>query len=488
MKTIIFVAAVLFTVCMFSGEQALFSVTVPKKSVGVTQKIIGGFDVWSAEADNSGNMTYRIYAGVPALKKLSNIEGVLIRQQPQTQYLATDEQPVYRQYDEMNAAMKMMEMIHPDLAKFYTIGKSVDNRDINAIKISLSPMTNDTAKTEFVVVGLHHAREWISAEVALNLAEFLTEHYGDIPRIKEIVDATEIWIIPILNPDGYIYTWENDRMWRFNRKPHSDGSIGVDLNRNYDASWVLNGFDHGDFAFSEPETQAIRALIGDKKLPPQNNFTDSVKGLISYHSYGEYILYPPGSVPDPAPLADTMQKIGDKMGDMIREQTGENYKVGQINTTLYQISGDITEWFMNNHDGQFGYTVELRPRPDDIQNFKLYADQIEVTVKENIPPALYYLEYLIYGKTDIDTDRDKNGTVDYYEGIDFDGLPDNDTEEPDATVVFDDTIDEAAEADNAVTADHSVPAADHDTTDAAVADLDQPVAKPRSSSGCSVVF
>ena len=93
------------------------------------------------------------------------------------------------------------------------------------------------------------------------------------------------WIvIPVLNPDGYVYTWTRDRMWRKNRNPRAGrfgrrGCVGVDLNRNYDIEWGRNGISRnpcsdiypGKKAFSEPESKAHSDLL--KSLPNKGEHT-----------------------------------------------------------------------------------------------------------------------------------------------------------------------------------------------------------------------
>ena len=97
--------------------------------------------------------------------------------------------------------------------------------------------TDDPHEGDVVFVGLHHAREWLTPEMCLALAEHLLDAYGSDVELTSCLNNLEIWIIPVLNPDGYHHTRVADRYWRKNRRNNGDGTFGVDLNRNYSYQW-----------------------------------------------------------------------------------------------------------------------------------------------------------------------------------------------------------------------------------------------------------
>lgn len=129
---------------------------------------------------------------------------------------------------------------------------------------------------------------WISAKAPLALISELTEKYSTNSKIKDLVNSCEIWLVPVVNPDGLEYSQNGSKMWRKNRR----GGYGVDLNRNYDYKWsnigALNNKGdktyHGTNPFSEPCSAAIRDLA------KRENFT----AAIFFHSYGNLVLYPFG--------------------------------------------------------------------------------------------------------------------------------------------------------------------------------------------------
>lgn len=103
------------------------------------------------------------------------------------------------------------------------------------------------------------------------------------------------YILPVANPDGYEYTHTVDRLWRKNRGGVGKGRCaGVDLNRNFGYKWGGQGASRqpcseifaGTSAFSEPETMAQFKFMDQTAA----NF----QGFLTFHSYGQYILYPWG--------------------------------------------------------------------------------------------------------------------------------------------------------------------------------------------------
>ena len=132
-----------------------------------------------------------------------------------------------------------------------------------------------------------HAREWVSFAFCLYLINDLLN--GDVVAWTNDIH----WVIyPMLNPDGYLYTWTGDRFWRKNRNGNDGNNCkGVDLNRNYDIEWMNAGTSSnpchstygGKGPFSEPESSLHR----DHMLTVENK-----KAYLTYHAYSEFIIYP----------------------------------------------------------------------------------------------------------------------------------------------------------------------------------------------------
>ncbi|HUV36719.1 MAG TPA: M14 family zinc carboxypeptidase [Patescibacteria group bacterium] len=267
----------------------------------------------------------------------------------------------YHTYDEMEAALDSLAGEHPALAHIDTLGFSWEGRVIRAIKISDNAAA-DEDETEILIVGCHHAREIMSVEVPLMLAGYLLEHYGSSPRIAQLVDEREIWIVPMLNPDGHVYVQNNHSgdwwtWWRKNRRDNGNGTFGVDINRNYSYMW---GYDdagsspdpasalyRGPASFSEPETQAMRDFCASR------SFTLA----LSYHSYSELILFPWGY----APLYTDDHEMLVALGDSLKR--GNDYTSGNTAMgAIYRTNGDSDDWAYGETGGKnrfYCFTVEL---------------------------------------------------------------------------------------------------------------------------------
>ena len=203
------------------------------------------------------------------------------------------EQIGYRTFDQIKKALSDLETSYPNIVDMDYIGGYTENGNrIPRVKISTNPHQSDPKKPDILIVGGHHAREWISVEVPLRIAEYLASHYAD-SDVKKLIDNREIWIIPLINPDGYIYSGSKPyytprsglcttddsyyvpRCWRKNRRDNKDVDItgkcfGVNLNRNYPFDFfglsTSSAFPcdieyRGSGLLSEEETYAITALI-----------------------------------------------------------------------------------------------------------------------------------------------------------------------------------------------------------------------------------
>ena len=198
---------------------------------------------------------------------------------------------------------------HPRIAELQTIGKTVQGKNIDAVRVTLNPSRIRAGKRPTTVyIGAQHAREWITPEMVRRLLAMFLDGYGKDPQITKIVNENELWFIPVANPDGYDYTFQpGSRQWRKNLHDNNgDGQItpgdGVDLNRNFPTRW---GYDNegsspnpssdtyrGASPGSEPETKAIDSLF--KRITPEF--------AVNYHSAAQLLLHGIGwQVATPSP-------------------------------------------------------------------------------------------------------------------------------------------------------------------------------------------
>ena len=184
---------------------------------------------------------------------------------------------------------------HPEIAELHQIGRSVEGRPLWALRIG--ERRESTRKVAFL--GCHHAREWISVEIPYLLAEHLLDNSSTDP-VQTWLQQGEVWVAPMVNPDGHEHTRTENRLWRKNRRRNPGGSIGVDPNRNYGYMWGvldISTSSHvpsdetyvGPRAFSEPEVRAVRNLVARQLFD----------GVLSYHSYSQLVLFPWGYTSEP---------------------------------------------------------------------------------------------------------------------------------------------------------------------------------------------
>jgi carboxypeptidase T len=298
----------------------------------------------------------------------------------------------YHSAASLEQELRQLAEAKPEITELRQIGESVEHRPIFALRIG--DRRGGVPKVLFM--GCHHAREWIAVEVPFLLAKELVERAGE-PPIADWLSAGEVWVAPMVNPDGHEHSRVEQRLWRKNRRRNSDGSFGVDPNRNYGYMWgVLNipTSSHvpsdetyvGPRAFSEPETQAVRDLVACERFA----------GVITYHSYSQLILYPWGYTDRPVPDAhdrELMIGMAGEMHGLMRDVHGVVYTPQQA-SELYPTAGDTTDWTYGTY-GIPSFTIELRPRTIAEGGFILPASQIEPTWEENRPAAFRLIERLV---------------------------------------------------------------------------------------------
>lgn len=302
----------------------------------------------------------------------------------------------FHSYAELERDLKTLEKSFPSLVKLFEIGTSLENRKIYAVKISDNVSLNEN-EAEVLFLGCHHAREWISVEVPYFLAKHLAENYATGAEIRKIVDRSEIWIVPLVNPDGLEYSIHYYRYWRKNRRSNADGSYGVDLNRNYGFNWGLDNTGsspnpssavyRGTGPFSEPETKAVRDLFLQKKF----------QAMITFHSYSQIILYPWGYTTQSSDKDGLLSRIAAGMSQLMRAVNGRLYQYGRAGASLYLTNGDTTDWTFGT-SGIPSYTIELPP-VDQLQGgfFNAEADILPI-FRENLPAMLYLLDWSIQNR------------------------------------------------------------------------------------------
>ncbi|HRK01059.1 MAG TPA: M14 family metallopeptidase [Oligoflexia bacterium] len=310
----------------------------------------------------------------------------------------------YHDYAELSAALQALADKHPDFVKLLSIGRTVEGREIWCVRFNTSKevMESDDAaelsgKPGVLFVGNHHAREHLSAEVPLMLAQYLASNYGTDAGITELINTRDIMIVPMLNPDGVEFDINKQPgRYQMHRKNMRDprGQRSIDLNRNYGYKWGGDGASdnpnsetyRGPEAFSEPETQALRDFV---------SVMPNLKMLLSFHTFSELILYPWGYTDDPICRDDCgdEKKRMDQLAlvAMARQMARWNKYTAKQASGLYIVSGDTIDWAYGTY-GILGYTFELSPKwAWGGSGFYPGADIIQKVFEDNLNPALHMI-------------------------------------------------------------------------------------------------
>jgi hypothetical protein len=336
-----------------------------------------GFDVTSVETTEGGVRLALVLSTQErnALRK----EGIKLelwrdgQGRTQTQRAAIQQAggyEVYRSFDEPGGIRDEMYQLardNPQLLKLEVLGHTHQGREYIALKMTQGARdVPDGTRPAVLYVATHHAREWISTEVARRLLHWYVDQWrANNKQVKQLLKNVELWFVLVHNPDGYQYTFDTERLWRKNLRDNDGNGIintndGVDPNRNYDEHW---NFDNegssslfpsetyrGPAPESEPETQALVSLFN--RVP--------FRFAISYHSFGQLLLYSQGWQ-TLTPSADDPIYVALTGTDANPAVPGFNPGVG---ADLYTTNGEFTDW-AHAERGTLAWTPELSEGCED---------------------------------------------------------------------------------------------------------------------------
>lgn len=336
----------------------------------------------------------------------------------------------YHDYAKVGKELHELAEKYPDRCQVVDIGTTLQGRTIWAIRFQPKKPSPG-----ILFVGEHHAREWMSVEVPMALAHCFAETPNIDRRIVKWLETYDIWIIPMLNPDGHQFSIETNRLWRKNRHPFQAGTFGTDLNRNYAFKWGNMGtvantdsdIYPGPNAFSEYETQAIKKLA------------DSIPFLsaITYHTYGNMILYSWNFGYEMAPYQERLERIAVEMakksGLAKKKELNSNmitdycYSVLK-GTELYAASGDLCDYMYSTY-GTPTYTYEMT---NSTNGFINSDEEIEPTVNLVLPMTFELFDAtpkefgILYGKVTDSYGNPLSKDI-YFKNIEFPFRTDPDT-------------------------------------------------------------
>jgi len=365
-------------------------------------------DVWTHSPRVGGPVDIRVapeqlaavaVSGVPFQIVIDDVQGLFDAESAEVNaWRAVDDAAFYTSYHnyaDTKAYYQALAAAYPTLCSYIVLGTSGQGNDIFGLRIS-APGNNGT-RPAALVHGTEHAREWISTAVPTYIGEQLLTKYGTDSTVTSLMNSIEVIVVPIMNPDGYTYTWTTNRNWRKNRAANSGSScVGTDNNRNWGYQWGGEGAStnpcdetyRGSGPWSAKETGVIRDFI---LANPQ------IKAHMDYHSYSQLLMWPWSYTSAVTPDQATFNTVGTAMHTALVGTYGTPYDFGPVYTTIYPAAGASVDWMYGDNSGTayshpkiWSFTTELRGT-----SFQLPTNQITPTCEENwrgIIPLLQFIQ------------------------------------------------------------------------------------------------
>ncbi|XP_072506645.1 carboxypeptidase A2 [Notamacropus eugenii] len=292
----------------------------------------------------------------------------------------------YHTLEEIFQEMDNLVEQYPDLVSKLQIGYSFEKRPMNVLKFS----TGGNKPAIWLDAGIH-AREWVTQATALWTANQIASDYGKDTSITALLDTMDIFLLPVTNPDGYVFSYTKNRMWRKTRSTVSGSlCVGADPNRNWDAGFGGPGASnnpcsdsyHGPSANSEVEVKSIVDFIKSH---------GEIKAFITLHSYSQLLMYPYGYKCTRSDDFDELNEVAQIAAKSLTSLYGTNHKVGPICSVIYQASGGSIDW---SYDYGIKYSFAFELRDTGRYGFLLPASQILPTAEETWKGLKKILEHV----------------------------------------------------------------------------------------------
>ena len=295
-------------------------------------------------------------------------------------------QELYEWYD-------VLVMEFPDLVSKHHIGYSWAGRDLWILEITSNEEQVED-KPEIVIDAAMHAREWSGVQAASYLIWRLLNEYETNETIYWLLNNRVVNIMPMQNPDGYIFdgdgVYEDRAGWRKNRnESYLPDGIGADLNRNWDINWAGGGSSgnpgadtyHGEAPFSEYENKYLSEFMISRNVQSYQNI----------HSHHYSLLIPNMHTTDPAPHDEWLRGMASHMTSLttLHGDPNAHYVYGQPGEMIgYSASGGAADWAYHAL-GAHGLVFELYTGGSGMAGF--YPDpSLIMTINNDVDDSLIY--------------------------------------------------------------------------------------------------
>lgn len=304
----------------------------------------------------------------------------------------------YRPLETIYAWLDILQQSFPDLVSVEEIGQSFEHRLLKIVHVSTPSDINHNEKKTVVVTGGTHAREWVSvSSVCYSIYQLLQLYLEEPNKISTKLDFI---FIPVMNPDGYVYTWKEDRLWKKNRQETNlPRCFGIDIDHSFDFHWTKSSdWACGEEYSGESPFEALEARIWNEYLNETNN-DHNIYGYIDLHSYSQEVLYPYAfSCYEQPRDEENLIELAYGISKTIRMQLGKNYNVlpACIDKDLDLLpdlgSGSALD-YMYHHRAFWAYQLKLRDSGS--HGFLLPSKYIEPVGREVAAAIRYFCTFIL---------------------------------------------------------------------------------------------